>query len=45
MFYRNLIYQRITAVSLYMLFGGTNWGNHGAPIVGTLLRDSFFSLL
>jgi len=35
MFYRNLIYQRITAVSLYMLFGGTNWGNHGAPIVAT----------
>ncbi|KAJ1324574.1 beta-galactosidase-like protein [Microdochium nivale] len=35
MFYRNLIYQRVSAISLYMLYGGTNWGYHGAPIVAT----------
>ncbi|KAF3761817.1 family 35 glycoside hydrolase [Cryphonectria parasitica EP155] len=35
MFYRNLIYQRVTAVSLYMLYGGTNWGWLATPVVGT----------
>ncbi|KFA49328.1 hypothetical protein S40293_04150 [Stachybotrys chartarum IBT 40293] len=35
MFYRNLIFQRITAISLYMLFGGTNWGWHACPVVAT----------
>ncbi|KAH7320864.1 family 35 glycosyl hydrolase [Stachybotrys elegans] len=35
MFYRNLIYQHITAISLYMLFGGTNWGWHACPLVAT----------
>ncbi|PSR79545.1 family 35 glycosyl hydrolase [Coniella lustricola] len=35
MFYRNLIYQRVTAVSLYMLYGGTNWGWLAAPVVAT----------
>jgi hypothetical protein len=34
MFYRNLIYQRVTGISLYMLFGGTSWGWHAAPVVG-----------
>ncbi|KAI1327087.1 beta-galactosidase B [Xylariaceae sp. FL0255] len=35
LFYRNLISQRVTAVSLYMIFGGTSWGWHAAPIVAT----------
>ncbi|KAI0473496.1 beta-galactosidase B [Xylariaceae sp. FL0804] len=35
LFYRNLIYQRVTAVSLYMLYGGTSWGWHAAPVVAT----------
>lgn len=35
MFYRNLIYQRVTAVSLYMFYGGTNWGWLAAPVVAT----------
>lgn len=37
LFYRNLIYQRVTAISLYMLFGGTNWGWLAAPVVGKSL--------
>lgn len=37
LFYRDLIYQRVTAVSLYMLYGGTNWGWLAAPVVGTWL--------
>ena len=35
MFYRNLIYQRVTAISLYMLFGGTNWGWSACPVVAS----------
>ncbi|KAI1856434.1 hypothetical protein JX265_011681 [Neoarthrinium moseri] len=35
LFYRNLIFQRVSAISLYMLFGGTSWGWHGAPVVAT----------
>ncbi|KAK3315775.1 beta-galactosidase B [Apodospora peruviana] len=35
LFYRNLIYQRVTAISLYMVFGGTNWGWLSAPVVAT----------
>ncbi|KAI0121127.1 beta-galactosidase B [Xylariales sp. AK1849] len=35
LFYRNLIYQRVSAVSLYMLFGGTSWGWHAAPVVAS----------
>lgn len=35
LFYRNLIYQRVTAVSLYMIFGGTNWGWVAWPGVGS----------
>jgi hypothetical protein len=37
LFYRNLIYQRVTAISLYMLFGGTNWGWLAAPVVGKFI--------
>ncbi|KAE8351357.1 putative beta-galactosidase B [Aspergillus coremiiformis] len=35
LFYRNLIYQKVSGISLYMLFGGTNWGWHAAPDVAT----------
>ncbi|KAF7595028.1 hypothetical protein BBP40_007629 [Aspergillus hancockii] len=35
LFYRNLIYQRVSAISLYMMFGGTSWGWHAAPVVAT----------
>ncbi|KAI0002851.1 beta-galactosidase B [Xylariaceae sp. FL0662B] len=35
LFYRNLIYQRVSAISLYMIFGGTSWGWHAAPVVAT----------
>lgn len=35
MFYRNLIYQRVTAVGLYMMFGGTNWGWLACPVVAS----------
>jgi hypothetical protein len=34
LFYRNLIYQRISAINLYMLFGGTSFGWHAANVVG-----------
>ncbi|TGO38258.1 hypothetical protein BHYA_0078g00100 [Botrytis hyacinthi] len=35
LFYRNNIGQRVTAMSLYMLYGGTNWGWLAAPVVAT----------
>ncbi|KAH8682618.1 putative beta-galactosidase B [Xylariales sp. PMI_506] len=35
LFYRNLISQRVSAISLYMLYGGTSWGWHAAPVVAT----------
>lgn len=35
LFHRNNVGQRVTAMSLYMLFGGTNWGWLGAPVVAT----------
>lgn len=35
MFYRNLIYQRVSAISLYMLYGGTNWGWLACPVVAS----------
>lgn len=35
LFYRDLIGQRVTAVSLYMVFGGTNWGALSAPVSAT----------
>lgn len=35
LFYRNLISQRVTALSLYMMFGGTNWGALAAPVTAT----------
>ncbi|KAK5113782.1 hypothetical protein LTR62_003166 [Meristemomyces frigidus] len=34
-YYKNNIGQRVTMQSLYMAFGGTNWGNLGAPVVYT----------
>ena len=34
-FYRWNIGQRVTAVSLYMLYGGTNWGAIAAPVTAT----------
>lgn len=34
-FYRDLIYQQVTAISLYMLFGGTNWGHSACPVVAS----------
>ncbi|KAF2669124.1 family 35 glycosyl hydrolase [Microthyrium microscopicum] len=35
LFYRDLIAQRVTGISLYMVFGGTSWGWHAAPVTGT----------
>lgn len=35
LFYRWNIGQRVTAMSLYMLFGGTNWGSIAAPVTAT----------
>jgi len=35
LFYRDLIYQRVTAISLYMLYGGTNWGWLACPVVAS----------
>ncbi|KAL1304118.1 hypothetical protein AAFC00_000549 [Neodothiora populina] len=34
-YYKNNIGQRTTLQSLYMAFGGTNWGNLAAPVVYT----------
>ncbi|KAI0477066.1 family 35 glycosyl hydrolase [Xylariaceae sp. FL0804] len=34
-YYKNNIGQRITLQNLYMGYGGTNWGNLGAPVVYT----------
>lgn len=35
MFYRHNLAQKVSAVNIYMLYGGTNWGNIGFPEVGT----------
>lgn len=35
LFYRWNIGQRVTAMSLYMLYGGTNWGSLAAPVTAT----------
>ncbi|KAJ5673660.1 hypothetical protein N7507_002787 [Penicillium longicatenatum] len=35
LFYRWNIGQRITAMSLYMIFGGTNWGAIAAPVTAS----------
>ncbi|KAL4934561.1 glycoside hydrolase family 35 protein [Aspergillus undulatus] len=35
LFYRWNIAQRSTAISLYMVFGGTNWGGIAAPVTAT----------
>jgi beta-galactosidase len=34
-FYKNNIGSRVTLQSLYMTYGGTNWGHTGAPVVYT----------
>jgi hypothetical protein len=35
LFYRNNIAERVTAMSLYMFYGGTNWGWSAAPVTAT----------
>ncbi|KAF2092648.1 hypothetical protein NA57DRAFT_49846 [Rhizodiscina lignyota] len=35
LFYRNNIAERVTAMSLYMFYGGTNWGWIAAPVTAT----------
>ncbi|KKK16977.1 hypothetical protein P175DRAFT_0529889 [Aspergillus ochraceoroseus IBT 24754] len=35
MFYRWNIAQRVTAMSLYMMYGGTNWGGIAAPVTAS----------
>ncbi|CAG9948185.1 unnamed protein product [Clonostachys rosea f. rosea IK726] len=35
MFYRHNLAEKVSAVNIYMLMGGTNWGNLGFPEVGT----------
>ncbi|KAF2197877.1 hypothetical protein GQ43DRAFT_443847 [Delitschia confertaspora ATCC 74209] len=35
LFYRDLISQQVSAISLYMMYGGTNWGAFAAPVVAT----------
>ncbi|RDW76736.1 glycoside hydrolase family 35 protein [Aspergillus mulundensis] len=35
LFYRWNIGQRVTAMSLYMMFGGTNWGGLAAPVTAS----------
>ncbi|KAM5354977.1 hypothetical protein ACJ41O_001623 [Fusarium nematophilum] len=34
-FYRDLVGQHTTAISLYMMYGGTNWGWFSCPVVAT----------
>ncbi|KAK2689356.1 hypothetical protein QWA68_011373 [Fusarium oxysporum] len=35
LFYRHNLAEKVTAVNIYMAYGGTNWGNIGFPEVGT----------
>jgi beta-galactosidase GanA len=35
LFYRHNIAERVTAMSLYMFYGGTNWGWFAAPVTAT----------
>ncbi|KAJ9496379.1 hypothetical protein H2202_008042 [Exophiala xenobiotica] len=35
LYYRHNIAERVTAVSLYMFYGGTNWGWFAAPVTAT----------
>ncbi|KAJ4176797.1 hypothetical protein NW755_014223 [Fusarium falciforme] len=35
LFFRHNLAQKVTAVNIYMVYGGTNWGNIGFPEVGT----------
>ncbi|KAM0426577.1 hypothetical protein ACHAPT_008269 [Fusarium lateritium] len=34
-FYRDLVAQQATAISLYMMYGGTNWGWFACPVVAS----------
>lgn len=34
-FYRHNVAERVTALNLYMLYGGTSWGFLPAPVVAT----------
>lgn len=35
LYYRHNVAERVTAMSLYMLYGGTSWGWFAAPVVAT----------
>ncbi|OAL51706.1 putative beta-galactosidase [Pyrenochaeta sp. DS3sAY3a] len=35
LFFRHNLAQKVSAVNIYMAYGGTNWGNIGYPNVGT----------
>ncbi|WPH04809.1 beta-galactosidase [Acrodontium crateriforme] len=35
LFYRHNIAEGVTAVNLYMMYGGTNWGSFATPVVAT----------
>jgi hypothetical protein len=35
LFYRNNLAQKVSAMNIHMLYGGTNWANIGFPEVGT----------
>ncbi|KAI8650678.1 Beta-galactosidase [Fusarium keratoplasticum] len=35
LFYRDLVAQQATAISLYMMYGGTNWGWFACPVVAS----------
>jgi hypothetical protein len=41
LFYRHNLGQRVTAMCLYMLFGGTSWGSFAAPVVGKSILAAF----
>lgn len=38
LFYRHNIAERVTAMNLYMLYGGTSWGYLPAPVVGEVSK-------
>ncbi|KAK4508536.1 hypothetical protein PRZ48_002275 [Zasmidium cellare] len=35
LYYRHNLAQKVTAMNIYMTYGGTNWGNSGYPLSGT----------
>lgn len=35
LFFRHNLAQKVSAVNIYMVYGGTNWGNIGIPEIGT----------